>query len=181
MEFGKHLAGVALFFFIFSSTVIITRYLTSPIDAVPPIKINVTQPAVIGDASPVKYRVRMVSLDFISGKSYVTLLLKREDWQSMPEKIRVRALFFAPGRDSSPSWSTLGEIRRPFSHGDRVEITAKADCDWCKDSRIPKAGYFAQVHVSTDGEESQLAAEPVVSPIPVVIQSERNANPLATR
>lgn len=188
MKLGKHFAGVALFFVIFASTVIVTNFLTAPIGTVSPIKLNATPPGHIVDMTPqpINYKVRLVSLDFNNGKSYTTLILKREAGQPAPEKLWVRTLFFAPDHDASKGWSSLAEIRRPFSYGERVEITATGKCDWCEERDAPKAGYYAQVYVSTEyaGDlhtPAERASRNIMTAIPVVVQTKRKTNPFAAR
>lgn len=181
MKLGKHLAGLALFLLTFGGTVIITKFLTTPIAAIAPVRIEAATPhGYLADAAPqfINYKARLVSLDFIKGKSYTTLVLKREAGQSAPEKLWVKTIFFSPDHYASKQWSSLAEIRRPFSHGERVEITATGECGWCEERDAPEAGYYAQVYVSTeypDDSQPREMRRNIISMVPVVVQTRRQS------
>lgn len=179
MNLQKHVAGLALFLIILGSAVFINAYLTAPIGKVPPVPVvaPLPQPA-IRSPQPLRYQVRMVSLDFINGKSYTTLALKREAGQPVPEKLWVTTVFFAPDYASGGGWTSKAELRRPFARGDQIEITATGECDWCEYSDMPRAGYYARVYVSTEYADNfypppaQLDRD-ITTAVPVVVQVEQ--------
>jgi hypothetical protein len=176
MNLRKHLAGLAIFLAIFGSTVLIFNYLNAPIGAVyisHPVPLS-TQPATTVELS---YSVQYVSLDFINRKSYAQLSLNQVENARMPRKLWVRTYFFAPHSGWQVWSSEVAELRVPFVDGDRIEITSVASCDWCSDSSVPKAGYYARVIVSTRSAEdtylpdSEINQE-ITTATPVVVQAE---------
>jgi hypothetical protein len=181
MNLRKHLAGLAIFLAIFGSTVLIFNYLTSPMVTVHtgnPIPLS-TQPATPVELS---YEVQYASLDFINRKSYVELAFNlKESSRRAPRKLWVRTYFFAPHYDGQRVWSSeVTELRSPFMDGDRYELSSVASCDWCSDSSVPKAGYYARVIVSTRSaddtylSDSEINRE-ITTATPVVVQAERKS------
>ncbi|HWT01958.1 MAG TPA: hypothetical protein VN256_17045 [Pyrinomonadaceae bacterium] len=184
----KHWQGFIVFTAVLGLTVLIYDYLNWPPWKVHRTKAPVSAPAPVADephsklseVPRVSHTVRLVSLDFINGKSYTTLTLQRETGRPAPERLWVTTVFLTPESAPGRSWTTTTEIRRPFGTGNRAgrtEITAEASCSWCAASGTPAAGYFARVYVWTeDGAHlppPEAFAADITTAVPVVVQAER--------
>ncbi|MBA2732828.1 MAG: hypothetical protein H0U54_08050 [Acidobacteria bacterium] len=175
MNLRKHIAGFAVFLIILSSAIFINEYLRTPsrkaryVQVVAPIPQGTT-----GRQQSVSFDVRQVSLDFIKGESHTTLTLNREAGQFAPERLWVTTIFFSPNYPERGSWTSKTEIRRPFASGDRIEITATGECEWCVPFDTPKTGYFARVYVSTEDEDNSYPhdgqfSRDITTAVPVVL------------
>lgn len=191
MRLQKHLQGFVVFLTVLISIICIYEYLYGPLGYGPFLRaprvkepVSVTEPmpsdapAVDYEAQqPLDYDVRLVSLDFINGKSYTTLTLKLRPGQPAPEKLLVKTRFYVPGGAENQSWESTVGITRPTAEGGRVEVTAVSACYWCARSDAPKAGYFADVYVSAQYEGRTYPPDsfdiPFEAMIPVVVQAGR--------
>lgn len=182
MRLRKHVGGFALFSIILASAVVINNFFAGPpgeLDTVGPVPAAPEPPPVAPtETALVTYDVRLVSLDFINGKSYTTLVLKREAGRPAPDMIEVVTDFYVPDDKQRSGSSTGTRLYAPFDAGNLIEVTAAADCDWCSLTDVPKAGYFADVHVRSlqAGKVyvESLKPSPVVpSGVPVVVQAKR--------
>ncbi|HEY0379034.1 MAG TPA: hypothetical protein VGC87_19115 [Pyrinomonadaceae bacterium] len=144
----KHLAGFTIFSIILGTAILINYYLTLPAATIPPVSLEPPAVDEVEVTQPINSTVRLVSLDFINGKSYTTLVLnKPEAGGPVPEIVEVTTVFYVPDGKNGPSRLTRTRILRPFDAGGQVEVTAAADCGWCSSAYVPKAGYFAYVYV----------------------------------
>ena len=192
MRLPKHWLGFIIFTVVLVLTVFIYDYLNWPPwkvrrteapAAVPaPVVVAVEPQRTPYEVPPVSHTVRLVSLDFINGKSYTTLTLQREAGLPEPERLWVTTVFLTPESAPGRSWTTTTEIRKPFGVGNRAgrtEITAEASCSWCAASGTPADGYFARVYVWTeDGSHlppPEAFAADITTAVPVVVQAERKA------
>ena len=183
MNLRKHLAGFTIFSIILGTAIFINYYLTLPAPTMPPVQVFTPEAVSAEDRIPltnyVNYQVRLVSLDFINGKSYTTLALKLQPGQPAPEKLLVSTRFYLPDRADNPAWtSTVGvQLHRQPDEDGRIEVTATSECDWCASPDAPRAGYFAAVYVSAQYEGEPLpgpsGVNPVEAAVPVVVQAER--------
>ncbi len=188
MRRQKQLYGFIVFMSILTSVVFIYDYINwppwkshrakAPVSA-PELPANPPSEAA-DELLPVNYDVRLVSLDFINGKSYTTLALKLPPGQPAPDKLLVKTRFYLPGRADNPAWTgVVGITRQSEWSGDPVEVTVTSTCDWCARPDTPKAGYFADVYVSAQYEGKDYPPSSYVTPVetavPVVVQAERKA------
>jgi hypothetical protein len=183
MNLRKHLAGLAIFFAILGTAIFINYYLTLPAAAIPPVPLDRVD-AVDEVESPqsINYKVRLVSLDFINGKSYVTLTFDHKAGDPAPDLLWVTTVFLSPESESDKIWVTKTEVRIPFGAGaganlpGTYEVTAAAPCPWCVLPGRPASGYFARVYVSahinqfTSAEALDLD---IRTTVPVVVQADR--------
>lgn len=151
MNVRKHVDGFAVFLIIFSSIVFIYEYLNFPNWKVSSVRVAAppTQPAT-SKPQPIDFRVRQVSLDYINKKSYTELTLFRQPHKPAPEKIWVTTTYFSPDTARAEDWTTITEIRQPFSRGNGDVVVAAAEWDLPPALETPGAGYFARVHVSSE-------------------------------
>lgn len=174
MRLNKHIYGFVVFVIILTSIACIYEYFHWPVSGKAARAVSVTY-----EAQPVDYDVRLVSLDFINGKSYTTLALRLRPGQPAPEKLLVKTHFYLPGRADNPAWtSTVGlRLVRERAEDAPFEVTVESDCDWCASSDAPRAGYFADVYVLAQYEGKSLPGSsfdtPVEAAVPVVVQVER--------
>jgi hypothetical protein len=171
MRSEKHVHGFVVFVTILTGIIFVYEYFRGPF----PSRDARAESATYAEPA-VDYDVRLVSLDFINGKSYTTLSLKLRPGRDAPEKLLVNTYFYVPGETGERGWTSLTEIQSPFAEGRRVEVVATATCDWCARQGTPKAGYFADVYVSTrygGGNLPETFGPPVVAAVPVVVQAER--------
>jgi hypothetical protein len=175
MNLRKHVEGFAVFLIILSSAVFINDYLTTPSWKVPRVRAVALIPQeTTGRQQSISVSVRQVSLDFIKGQSHTTLSLKREAGQTLPEKLWVTTIFFSPAYPERGSWTSKTEIRRPFASGDRIELTATGECEWCVPFDTPKTGYFARVYVFTEEDDNSYPRDghfsrDITTAVPVVL------------
>jgi hypothetical protein len=189
MRLGKHVAGIALFFAIFASSVLAIRFLTAPISPIPSVSrtappfhfaTNVRQPLDFVEA-------QYVSLDFINRKSFTSLTIKSVEGQPVPGRIWVRTYFFTPSSDGGRVWAGEAiEIHLPVLNSGGTEIMAVAPCSWCNNSDAPETGYYARVAVSTVSAEAtylhgRQIDRDITTATPVVVQAEPGTNPYAAR
>jgi hypothetical protein len=175
MNLRKHIDGFAVFLIVLTSVVCINEYLTQGWK-VPRARVAAPLPqATVDKQQPVNFDVRQVSLDFIKGKSYTTLTLKREAGQFAPRKLWVTTFFFAQGDGTRGSWTSQVEIDRPFANGgDQIELTATDECQWDAFSDTPRVAYFARVYVSTEDYDNSYRANgrlshDITTAMPVVV------------
>jgi hypothetical protein len=180
MNVRKHLAGLAIFFVILSSSIFINAFLAIPPTPPPLVAVNATPLQFMpSETQPINYRPRLVSLDFIKRQTYTTLIIKRDADQSAPRSLWVTTSFFAPDDAPGRVWTSTVEIRRPFFKSDQTEITATAPCDFCQYySDAPRAGYFARVYVSTDRPDDSVLSttqfdRKIADATPVLVQAEK--------
>jgi hypothetical protein len=182
MRLPRHVVGFIVFIMILTCVEMINDFFSRPFGRAVRVKVAAPAPAVppaaADEAPPVNYDVRLVSLDFINGKSYTTLVLKLRPGQPAPEKLLVTTRFYVPGGAENQSWSSPVGITRPSATGDRVEVTVTSACYWCDRPDTPRAGYFANVYVTAQYEGKDFPLEPgplVGATIPVMVQAERKA------
>lgn len=185
MRFQKHVLGFIVFVIILTCIFSIYDYLYGPAGYGPFLRAPHAQPSATVTEPPAEespaavYDVRLVSLDFVSGKSYTTLSLKLRPGQPAPERLLVRTRFYVPGGEENQSWPTTAGVTRPRAAGGRVEVMVASECYWCDRPDAPRDGYFADVSVSAqyEGETFPLEpdAHPVGAAVPVVVQAERGA------
>ncbi|HKQ52971.1 MAG TPA: hypothetical protein VJT74_11415 [Pyrinomonadaceae bacterium] len=172
MRLEKHIHGFVVFVIILTGIICIYEYFKGPFPPKDARALSVTYAA-----QPVDYDVRLVSLDFINGKSYTTLALKLRPGWPAPEKLMVSTRFYLPEADDRAWTSTVGvKIQREPAEGERFEVTVESECDWCARPDTPKAGYFADVYVTDQYEGKPLTESygaPVEAAVPVVVQAER--------
>lgn len=171
MRLEKHIHGFVVFVIIFTGIICVYEYSRWP----SPSK-EARAESVTYEEPAASYDVRLVSLDFISGKTYTTLVLKLRPGQPAPEKLIVNTRFYVPGGAENQSWSSPVGITRPSATGDRVEVTVTSTCYWCDRPDTPRAGYFANVYVTAlyEGKTFPLEPGPLVgAEIPVMVQAER--------
>jgi hypothetical protein len=174
MNARKHVAGFIVFSIVLSSAVLINYFLTIP-DAILP-AVPVPQPVIISvqEKSPLAYRVRQVSLDYIHRKSYTELSLELKSGQPAPETIRVTTTYFSPETTRAEDWTTITKISEPFERGNQTVVVATADWELPPTLYTEGAGYFARVEVSAEyqGVSYQVAARSgsdIVDAVPVVV------------
>ena len=177
----QHAVGIALFIFILSLTTIITRYAVSPIETIPALPISILPPDSQQEPHPVSYKVKLVSIDFSSRKTYTTLALTKEFNRPAPDRAWVWTYFFSPDRPGVRWSSAPVEIQQPFAKGETATITATGSCDWCDDVRAPRTGYYARVNVSTQFRDAAHLREDqmkddITTAMPVLVQAERRAS-----
>lgn len=190
MRLPKQWQGFIAFTIVLASTVLIYDYFSWPPwkgrraeapAAAPAPAPDEPQPSrTVYDVPPVSHTVRLVSLDFINGKSYTTVTLQREAGLPEPERLWVTTVFLSPEHAPGASWTTTAEVRAPFGTGNRAgrtEITAEASCSWCSRYGPPAPGYFARVYVWTEDGPHLLPPEAfdadITTAVPVVVQAER--------
>jgi hypothetical protein len=178
MRFRKHLLGFVVFLAVFSSIICVYEYLYGPLGFGPfLVERRAEPPATVAEPSAAEYDVRLVSLDFINGQTYTTLVLKLRPGQPAPEKLLVSTRFYVPGGGEDQSWTTTAGVTRPRAAGGRVEVTIASECYWCDRPDAPRDGYFADVYVSAQYEGETFPLEPDGHPagaaIPVVVQAGR--------
>jgi hypothetical protein len=187
MKFGKHFVGIALFFIIFASSVVLVGYLLAPLGTVPSASPAATKfQFTTGAARPLdNEEAKYVSLDFINRESYTTLALEGLEGQPLPGRIWVRTYFFTPDVDRGRLRAGEPiEVRLPILDSDRLEVLAVAPCEWCNNSSEPQTGYYARVVVSTvSAEDTRLRDDQIdrdlTTATPVVVQAERKTNSFA--
>ncbi|HYG80859.1 MAG TPA: hypothetical protein VD861_10745 [Pyrinomonadaceae bacterium] len=186
MRLPRHVAGFIVFFIILTCSEVISYYFTRRFKPAVRVKVATTATETpldaAYDAPPVSHTVRLVSLDFINGKSYTTLTLQRDTSWPEPERLWVTTVFVSPESAPGRSWTTTTEVRNPFGTGNRAgitEITAEASCSWCARSGPPAPGYFARVYVWTEDGAHVPPPEAfdadITTAIPVVVQADRKA------
>jgi hypothetical protein len=151
MNARKHIAGFVIFSFILGSAILISNFLTIPDAVIPPVlSAEAPRMTIKRQQTPVTFRVRQVSLDYNSGKSYTELNLFRPLDQPAPDRVWVTTTFFSPDSTRAEDWSIITEIQRPFDNGNG-EIYVAAD-HWELPPLMsrPGAGYFARVDVSSE-------------------------------
>jgi hypothetical protein len=152
MNVRKHLAGFTLFSVILGSAILINHFLTIPYAAIPPVQISEATPVRITEEPPVTFHVRQISLDYINRKSYTELSLFRQPDQPAPETVWVKTTYFSPDSTRAQIWTTIAEIRQPFSRGNGQVFVATADWELPPSLKTPGDGYFARVSVSTEAQ-----------------------------
>jgi hypothetical protein len=190
MNLRKHLAGLAIFSAILSTAIFINYYLTLPAASLPPVPLEPPSAEAVESYQPISLTVRLVSLDFINGKSYATLVFKRKPGQAAPERLWVTTVFMSSEANPERRWMTQAEIRDPFAPGNQgnlpgtYEVTAVASCRWCNLPDTPAAGYFANIYIAVgDHVSSELPEEyddsaavndaKILPHIPVLVQGRR--------
>ncbi len=153
---------------------------------VPPITISMPTPPDMPAVSSqplnsVSYKTQFVSLDFLRGKAYATLTLKRLPQYPVPEKICIQLHFFAPDRASRKSWSSGPvEVREPFAMSETKTITVESSCNWCDDADVPANGYYARISLSDAPANDAAVSEDemdfhITNATPVLVQNKRGA------
>ena len=178
MRFQKHLQGFVVFVTILTCVIAVYEYINWPFGKVPRAEAPASVLEPLNDElPPLAYDVRLVSLDFINGKSYTTLVIKLQPGQPAPERLLVKTRFYVPGGEENQGWMSEVGITRPSAVGGRVEVTATSACDWCARPDTPRSGYFADVYVSAQYEGKTYPPSSFVTPVeaavPVVVQAER--------
>lgn len=152
MNVRKHVDGFAVFLIILSIAVSINEYLTFPNFKVLPVRIAAPhpQPKINGPQQPVTFKVRQVSLDYNSRKSYTELNLFRPLDQPAPDKVWVTTTFFSPDSTRAEDWTVTTEFHQPFDKGNGEVFVATEHWDLPPLLDKPGAGYFARVEVSSE-------------------------------
>ena len=153
MNLRKHVAGFALFSVVVGCAVFVSalnKYLSAPTASIPPVIRDepISETPLVSLNAINSNAVRLVSLDFINKKSYVTLEIKRGTDQPAAGNLRVTTYFFSPDRPGRV-WTSRARISISYAYADHFEYLATGACEWCGDVDAPKAGYFARVHIST--------------------------------
>ena len=152
MNIRKHVAGLVVFSIILGSAILINYFLNIPDATIPPVVSHEDTLVRTRERQPVTFRVRQVSLDYINKKSYTELNLFRQLDQPVPEKVWVMTTYFSPDSTRAEDWTTITEIRQPFSRGNGEVFVATAEWDLPPALKRPGAGYFARVYVSSEAQ-----------------------------
>jgi hypothetical protein len=100
--------------------------------------------------TPVSSTTRLVTLDFASRKSYVTLELERDRARPAPERLWAWVYYFsAEGAAVTYCEGRPAEVARPFARGDRATVVVEVDASSCTPPRTPSTAYYARVNLST--------------------------------
>ena len=184
MRLPRHVAGFIVFIMILTCAEVINYYVSRLSRKAAPAKIAApapkTPPEMPAEVPPVNYNVRLVSLDFINGKSHATLTFKHKAGDPAPDWLWVTTIFLSP--ESDKIWVTKTEVRNPFGAGTGLnlpgtyEVTATAPCPWCDLPGPPASGDFARVYVSANVNQfpTAEALDPDIrAAVPVLVQARR--------
>ncbi len=197
MSFLKKLTGLFVFVAAIAGAVAVSRYFSAPRPPVnaetppppAPPRVPADAPRLVSEKSPppasvratqVISKARLVTLDFTTKKSHVTLELERDRARPAPERVWTWVFFFSPGDDAGCSGEPV-EVRQPFARGDRATVVVEADASRCAPPRSPTATLYAHVNVSAESAEaarrtdSQLG-EDISKATPVVVAGARQNN-----
>jgi len=188
MNFLKKLTGLFVFAAAVAGAVALSRYFSAPRPVeVPPEPPRVStipdDPRLIPfgppAAEPVAFRARLVTLDFGTKKSHVTLELERDRTRPAPEKLWAWVAFFpAAGGEAVRCEAGPVELRRPFAAGDRPTVVLEADASRCPAPRPLAATIYARVNVSALSAEAARLDDPrlsedIAKATPVVVAGAR--------
>jgi hypothetical protein len=172
MNFLKKLTGLLVFVIAIVGAVAVSRYFSGPRAALtdeatapqPPPGLSVapvlpsdpqllpvSPPGVIKGAPPARvfFKARLVTLDFKTQKSHITLDLERDRARPAPERVWAWVSFFSPA-DGGRCAGEPVEVRQPFARGDRATVVVEADASRCAPPREPAATVYARVNVSSE-------------------------------
>lgn len=181
MNIQKHIAGLALFIFIVSSSIYLYAFVAAPLRMIPPIPLVAPAARSVSTASPfVGHRAQLISLDFNTLTSYTTLTLRRESNAPAPGKLWVNTTFFVPESPGRRWLSGAAEISDPFANGgSEASLTIVGGFNGSVSSIVaPRSGYYALITVSTvsalDAERrGEEAAANLKTAVPVLVQVEQ--------
>jgi hypothetical protein len=175
MNLRKHLAGFALFSVIVGCTILINSFLSVPAIKVRSVLIKEAVPQAPFEASqPINFKVRQVSLDRMSNKSYTELRLERQPGQPLPEELWVTTIFFTPEHPGIAAMSKV-KIRQPFAQSDQSDFVAAASDSSFAVQKMPASEYYARVYVSPNSSDNSTFTDEnfvrdITHAMPVVIQ-----------
>jgi hypothetical protein len=153
MNVRQHLAGFAIFSVILGSAIFINHYLNIPTATIPPVPLAEAPSGRVKEHEPpVSFRVRQVSLDYNQLKSYTELRLFRRLDRPVPERVWVLTTFFSPDSVHAESWTTVEEIKQPFTSANGEAFVVISSRGLPPSPATPGAGYFARVEVSSQSE-----------------------------
>ena len=195
MNFLKKLTGLFVFVLAVAGAVGVSRYFSGPRPVAP-----VEAPAPPPPPAPAKpqfdadkpappelvpppqvfFKARLVTLDFGTKKSHVTLELERDRARPAPERVWAWVSFFSP-EDGGRCAAQPVEVRRPFALGDRATVVVEADASTCGRPRPSSASVYANVNVSAASSASaRLAASQLSTDTaratPVVVTGRREGS-----
>ncbi|MCA1634802.1 MAG: hypothetical protein LC802_14195 [Acidobacteria bacterium] len=181
MNFLKKLAGIIAFIAALAGAVVLTKYYgrpaPAPVEVVTPAPAPPAPPADASIFDAIVFKPQLVTLDFASKKSHMTLALERDPARPAPERVWVWTYFFAAdaGGERKYCAGEPVEVRRPFAMGNRATVTVDATANSCAEPRDPSATFYARVNVSTESafaarlSEAKISYD-VTSATPVVVQ-----------
>lgn len=172
MNFLKKLTGLLVFAVAVAGAVAVSKYFSKPRPAVavetppPPVlttpQIMPADSRLLSEKSPppagvqaaqVFFKAQLVTLDFTTKKSHVTLELERDRARHAPEVVWAWVSFFSP-EDGGRCAGEPVEVRRPFARGDRATVVVEADASDCGRPRSPSATIYARINVSAASSDS---------------------------
>jgi hypothetical protein len=201
MSFLKKLTGLFVFVLAIVGAVAVSRYFSGPRPAV---TVEQPQPGVLPVAPTIKddpslaaatplppppagatparvfFKARLVTLDFNTKKSHVTLELERDRARPAPERVWAWVTLFSSEDDAYCVVEPV-EVRGPFARGDRATVVVEFDASRCGRPRAPAATVYAHVNVSPESAAaarltpSQLGAD-LSKATPVVVAGARQSN-----
>lgn len=175
MNFLKKMTGLLVFVAAIAGAVAVSRYFSGPrpvaeVEAPPPPppapppisaasgprpdpQLMPGSPAASVAMPPVRFRARLVTLDFTTGKSHLTLELARDRTRPAPERVWAWASFHSPEGGGRCEANAV-EVREPFARGDRPTVVVELDASRCGRPRSPAATFYARVNVSPQSAEA---------------------------
>lgn len=199
MNFLKKLTGLFVFVLAVAGAVAVSRYFSGPrpvveVEAPPPppspptlpmSSIAPREPQLARENPPasvslpqVSFKARLVTLDFTTKKSHVTLELEPGPAaRTPPPSVWAWVSFFSPEEGGRCEAGPV-EVRQPFARGRRATVVVEADASRCSPPRAPAATVYARVNVSADSSaaarlaESELSAD-LTKATPVVLSGAR--------
>ena len=179
MNFLKKLTGLFVFVAAVAGAVAVSRYFSGPRPVVeveapapppPPTlpmgAIAPHEPRIARESPPasvslpqISFKARLVTLDFTTKKSHVTLELEPGPAaRTAPPAVWAWVSFFSPEEGGRCEAGPV-EVRQPFARGRRATVVVEADASRCSPPRAPAATVYARVNVSADSAESARLAE----------------------
>lgn len=171
MNFLKKLTGLFVFVAAIAGAVAVSRYFSGPrpaaeveAPAAPPAPPAQPPPSAASGPRPdpqlvhgsppdsvalppVRFKARLVTLDFTTKKSHLTLELERDRTRPAPESVWAW-VSFQSSEDGGRCESNAVEVRQPFARGHRATVVVEADASRCGRPRSPSATVYARVNVS---------------------------------
>lgn len=183
----KKLTGLLVFVAAIAGAVAVSRYFSGPrpvarVETPAPPPAPPTEPRLVpgNPPAPVFFKARLVTLDFTTKKSHLTLELERDRTRPAPERVWAWVSFFSP-EDGGRCAGAPVEVRQPFARGDRATVVVEADASACAPPRAPAATFYARVNVSAESAdsarlpESQLTTD-ISQATPVVVAGTRRGS-----
>lgn len=183
----KKLTGLLVFVAALAGAFALSRYFSGPRPAkkeatVDPqvIRPELPRPAAAPAPPPVRFKPRLVLLDFSGRKSYVTLELELGPADLVPERVWVWADFFSvEGVLRGRCAGGAVEVPQPFARGRRTTVVVEIPAHTCAPPRAPAATFYARVNVSAESAEAAaripggLNSFHIEEATPVVVQGAR--------